>query len=151
MFSVMDKLKQIMYDCAKGAGLACLFGWILLLAGCFVLPIPHYQSHLPECGGLVEDSQSGMPLTNAVVMVKTPRYEGRVASDCEGRFHIAATGGWHLIVWAATPSSGSLLPTHLSPQDEWLSDVRVYVDGECRPVEWFPPLGGTNMVLKVAK
>lgn len=126
------------------------------LAGCLVLPFPHYRDHLPACSGVVVDAASGMPVAGASVTAMTSRYSGTAVSDEEGRFSIDGTGGWHWIVWIATPSSGSFFPTHLHPQDEWLTGLRVQRKGA--EDKWFSLedlpdcglCGGTNFVLEVA-
>ena len=124
-------------------------------AGCLVLPLPHYRDHLSACSGVVVDAESGLPISGAFVTAMTTRYSSTAVSDENGRFAIDGTGGWHWILWVATPSSGSLFPTHLSPQDEWLTGFRVRCKGvgeKSFSLNEFSDCGagcGTNYVLKV--
>ena len=134
------------------AGAVCA---LVPFAGCLVLPFPHYCDHLPACGGVVVDAASGLPISGVSVTAMTSRYSSTAVSDEKGRFAIDGTGGWHWAVWIATPSSGSLFPTHLHPQDEWLTGFRVQrksAEDMLFPLEELSDCsvgGGTNYVLKV--
>lgn len=134
------------------AGVVCA---LAMLVGCLVLPFPHYRSHLPACSGVVVDAGSGLPISGASVTAMSSRYSGTAVSDESGRFAIEGTGGWHWVFWVAAPSSGSFFPTHLDPQDGWLTGLRVQRNGAEDKLFSFEALpdggmsGGTNFILRV--
>lgn len=102
---------------------------LVMTAGCLFLPVPHYREHMLECSGQVVDAKTDKPVPGAEVTVKRGRYREKVSCDRNGHFHVDATGGWHWMYFIATPSSGSLFPTHLYPQDEWPVTYLVEANG----------------------
>ena len=104
---------------------AIVFVALTSLYGCIVVPFPHRRHHLSSVEGVVVDADSGRPIVNADVTVFAGRYSQCSNTDKEGRFVFVATSGWHWIFWIATPSSGSLMPTHVDHCDGGLHKVRV--------------------------
>ena len=95
-----------------------LVGLALACGGCLVLPFPHYREHMCLCEGQVVDAASGEPAANVTVTAVRGRYREEVRTDVSGRFRVEETGGWHFLFWIATPSSGSLFPTHVDFSDD---------------------------------
>ena len=105
---------------------------VLLLSaclGCIILPIPHYRHHLDEVNGVVLDSETKAPISGVDVVVSAGRYSCSTKTDMAGRFETKEEGGWHFIWWVATPSSGSLLPTHIDFSDGVFHDVTMSAYG----------------------
>ncbi len=108
---------------------------LTLVMGC-ILPIPHYRQHLAEISGEVIDKTSRNPVANARITVCAGRYSQGAITDSKGRFSLESSGGWHFILWIAPPSSGSLLPTYLYPQDSW-HHMRIEASGYPAYVNYF--------------
>ncbi len=106
----------------------CL-GACLLMAGCFVLPIPHCRTHLPEASLKVVDGVTGKPIAHAIVVANNDRYHQFGETDVTGKVVLPEQCGWHLVLWAAVPSGGSLLPRHDDPGDAWVKTLKVSAKG----------------------
>ena len=102
---------------------------LLFSAGCIILPVPHYRRHMCGIDGTVCDAETGRPLANADISVNAGRYNQHTITDEFGHFSTRETHGWHFIFWIATPSSGSLLPTHIDYSDGLLHDLTVVAAG----------------------
>ncbi len=89
---------------------------IAAVAGC-ILPVPHIRQHIYATQGIVVDSDTGKPVADAKVQVHAGRYMQETITDSSGHFTIKDEQGWHMILWIAPPSSGSLLPTYVDFQD----------------------------------
>ena len=113
---------------------------LLFSAGCIILPVPHYRRHMCGIDGTVCDAETGRPLANADISVNAGRYNQHTITDEFGHFSTRETHGWHFIFWIATPSSGSLLPTHIDYSDGLLHDLTVVAAGYERTI-FYAPIG----------
>lgn len=100
------------------AGLLVGLSLAFACGGCLVLPVPHYREHMCSCEGRVVEAASGEPAANVMVTAVRGRYREEVRTDENGCFWVEKTGGWHFLFWIATPSSGSLFPTHVAYSDD---------------------------------
>ena len=101
----------------------------VFLTGCLFLPVPHYRQHLVRIEGNVYEAETRHPIPHADVCLRAGRYVQQTTTDTSGHFSSNATYGWHLIYWIATPSSGSLLPTHIDWGDGWIYEITISADG----------------------
>ena len=100
----------------------------LCLAGC-ILPVPHIRQHIYATQGIVVDSDTGKPVAGAKVEIGAGRYMQETITDSSGHFAIEDERGWHMILWLAPPSSGSLLPTHVDYADGFFHMVVISAHG----------------------
>ena len=97
-------------------------------AGC-ILPVPHMRHHIYATQGIVVDSDTGKPVAGAKVEIGAGRYMQETITDSSGHFAIEDERGWHMILWLAPPSSGSLLPTHVDYADGFFHVVAISAHG----------------------
>ncbi len=102
-----------MNTCMKVSAIAAA---ALCLVGC-ILPVPHIRQHIYATQGIIVDSDTGKPVVGAKIKVYAGRYMQETVTDSSGHFAIEDEQGWHMIIWIAPPSSGSLLPTYVDFSD----------------------------------
>ena len=116
---------------AKGVSphLILFLALVFLTGGCLFLPVPHKRQHIYATQGTVIGSDTGKPVAGAKVTVAAGRYTQETVTDSDGHFAVDGEQGWHMIAWIATPSSGSLLPTHIDFEDGCLHVVVISAAG----------------------
>ena len=120
---------------------------VFLTEGCLFLPVPHKRQHICATQGTVIDSDSGKPVAGAKVKVVAGRYSQEAVTDSDGHFAVDGERGWHMIAWIATPSSGSLLPTHIDYSDGCFHSAMISAAGY--PQQYFQlavPVAGYSYV-----
>ncbi|MBR4171840.1 MAG: hypothetical protein IKR48_09325 [Kiritimatiellae bacterium] len=126
---MLQHLSRIFTKISLAAGGMVIAFLLFYCAGCLLLPVPHYRHHLYEINGQVCDAETRSPIPNARIHVNAGRYEQTTITDGKGIFTSRGTIGWHLIFWIATPSSGSLLPTHVDVSDGFLHTLIIDAEG----------------------
>ena len=120
---------------------------VLLTGGCLFLPVPHKRQHICATQGTVIGSDTGKPVAGAKVTVAAGRYTQETVTDSDGHFAVDGEQGWHMIAWIATPSSGSLLPTHIDFEDGCLHVVVISAAGYPKQSFWMgTPIAGYNYI-----
>ena len=120
---------------------------VLLTGGCLFLPVPHKRQHICATQGTVIGSDTGKPVAGAKVTVVAGRYRQETVTDSDGHFAVDGEQGWHMIVWIATPSSGSLLPTHIDYSDGFFHGAVISAAGYPKQsFELCIPIAGYNYI-----
>ena len=126
---VFPHLIQELTRCKTHVCVLLCMALVFLTEGCLFLPVPHKRQHIYATQGTVIDSDTGEPVAGAKVKVVAGRYKQETVTDSDGRFAVDDERGWHMIAWIATPSSGSLLPTHIDYEDGYFHSAMISAAG----------------------
>ena len=77
--------------------ISCMF----LLASC--APIPHTTEVSPTISGVVIDSESSLPIADAVIKYSRGLYSDSTVSDKDGKFVSEPLSQWHYLVYMGSP------------------------------------------------